>query len=227
MKKISLILSLAMILILHIGANAATYLPVGPQTNVSVATVTAGGWTECYRDLYSNGDPVNMSAATVLSACTGGQLMMACRLTGDPNLILLAQGDRADVTFDTGANTDVLHAANGVGWYFNNSGNDPGSSWGFTRDGDIVNKNNCDVESSGADDERLCWHLNPGSYDSGGYRCGTTQDLNGSDAYERIVYMSDPTSTDVPTMNEWGMIAFLVLAGIGSVYYLRRKRVTG
>ena len=33
---------------------------------------------------------------------------------------------------------------------------------------------------------------------------------------------SPPTS--VPTMNEWGMIIFIVLAGLGSVYYLRRQR---
>ncbi len=28
----------------------------------------------------------------------------------------------------------------------------------------------------------------------------------------------------VPTMNEWGMIIFMVFAGLGSVYYLRRRR---
>jgi Lectin C-type domain len=28
----------------------------------------------------------------------------------------------------------------------------------------------------------------------------------------------------VPTMTEWGMIIFIVLAGLGSVYYLRRQR---
>lgn len=28
----------------------------------------------------------------------------------------------------------------------------------------------------------------------------------------------------VPTMNEWGMILFLVLAGFGSIYYLRRQK---
>lgn len=28
----------------------------------------------------------------------------------------------------------------------------------------------------------------------------------------------------IPTMNEWGMIIFMVFAGIGSVYYLRRQR---
>ena len=31
-------------------AWAQSYLPVGPQKNVPVATVTSGGWVECYRD---------------------------------------------------------------------------------------------------------------------------------------------------------------------------------
>jgi len=31
---------------------------------------------------------------------------------------------------------------------------------------------------------------------------------------------------NVPTMNEWGMIIFMALAGLGSVYYLRRQRRT-
>jgi hypothetical protein len=30
--------------------------------------------------------------------------------------------------------------------------------------------------------------------------------------------------TIVPTMTEWGMIVFVVLAGLGSVYYLRRQK---
>ncbi len=33
-------------------------------------------------------------------------------------------------------------------------------------------------------------------------------------------------STSVPTMSEWGMIIFVVLAGLYSVYYLRRQRRT-
>jgi subtilisin-like proprotein convertase family protein len=32
--------------------------------------------------------------------------------------------------------------------------------------------------------------------------------------------------TTVPTMNEWGMIIFMVLAGIASIYYMRRRRKT-
>ena len=35
---------------------------------------------------------------------------------------------------------------------------------------------------------------------------------------------STGNATSVPTMTEWGMIIFIVLAGIGSVYYLRRQR---
>ncbi len=31
-------------------------------------------------------------------------------------------------------------------------------------------------------------------------------------------------STAVPTMTEWGMIIFIILAGLGAVYYLRRQR---
>jgi hypothetical protein len=30
----------------------------------------------------------------------------------------------------------------------------------------------------------------------------------------------------VPTMNEWGMILFVIFAGVGAVYYLRRKRLS-
>ena len=38
----------------------------------------------------------------------------------------------------------------------------------------------------------------------------------------------DPTATSVPTMSEWGMIIFIVLADFGSIYYLRRqKRANG
>lgn len=34
------------------------------------------------------------------------------------------------------------------------------------------------------------------------------------------------STTAVPTMTEWGMIIFIVVAGLGSVYYLRRRRST-
>ena len=38
-----------------------------------------------------------------------------------------------------------------------------------------------------------------------------------------VTGVPDPAS--VPTMTEWGMIIYLMLAGLGSVYYLKRKSV--
>ncbi len=199
-------------------ANAQTFLPVGPQTNVPINTVIGGGWTECYRDTYN----IEMDADTVLSQCPGELLMLSCLPTGSDTLTLLAQGQRSDVTFDTGNdNNDVLHVANGVGWYFNNTGSsEAGSSWGFVRAGDSVRKNNCDLDSSGANDERLCWHL----HGNGGYRCGETRGINSSVDFERIVYMPSLPPA-IPTLSEWGMIsAFVGLGLIGVLFAVRRKR---
>lgn len=198
-------------------ANAQTYLPVGPQTNVPVDTVTGGGWTECYRDTYN----IGMNAGVVLSQCLGGQLMLSCRPTGSDTLTLLAQGKRSDVTFDTGVNSNLVHDANGVGWYFNNTGDGNfGDSWGFIREGDSINKNNCDVANVDANDERLCWHLNGDN----GWRCGATQNIF-DDSYERIVYTLTSRSTPIPTLSEWGMITSAAGLGlIGIFFAIRRKR---
>jgi hypothetical protein len=50
---------------------------------------------------------------------------------------------------------------------------------------------------------------------------------------EQIAYQTTGTcqglrfaSTSVPTMTEWGMIIFMVLAGLGAVYFMRRHRAT-
>lgn len=191
--------------------NAQTYLPVGPQTNVPVNTVIGGGWTECYRDTYN----IEMNADTVLSDCPGDKLLLSCRQTGSRILTLLAQGDRSDVTFDTGVNFDVLHIANGVGWYFNDT-----YSWGFVRAGDSVFKTQCDIDTSGANDERLCWHLTG----SGGYRCGVTQGLNDSVDFERIVYMPSLPPA-IPTLSEWGMISAATgLMLVGVFFAIRRRK---
>jgi len=54
----------------------------------------------------------------------------------------------------------------------------------------------------------------------------TTVGDAGSNNTVNITAVSQPaytTSVSVPTMTEWGMIMFMVLAGIGSIYYLSRK----
>ena len=71
----------------YLEANAQlTYLPVGPQTDVPVDTVTDGGWTECYRDIYAS----PLDPDIVLSDCPGTLLMLSCRQTGSDTLTLLA-----------------------------------------------------------------------------------------------------------------------------------------
>jgi hypothetical protein len=37
-------------------------------------------------------------------------------------------------------------------------------------------------------------------------------------------YGGAPTPTSVPTMTEWGLILFMILAGSGSIFYLRRQK---
>ena len=49
----------------------------------------------------------------------------------------------------------------------------------------------------------------------------TTNGCNGLN--ENVVVTYNPPFTSIPTLNEWGMIIFMVLAGLGSVYYLRKK----
>jgi hypothetical protein len=39
-----------------------------------------------------------------------------------------------------------------------------------------------------------------------------------------VEYDTNATATAVPTMNEWGMIIFMALAGLGAAYYLRRQK---
>ena len=150
----------------------------GILQNVAVATTTAG-WTECYRDLYSNN---NLTLAnSITAACTKANIMVACRQTGSATLTLAAQAPRTDVFFNTGDGNNVVHNANGVGWYFSTN-----YSMGFAPLGAAVQRNQADVL---AGPQRLSWHTL--SFFGGGYRCGDTTGLNNSAAWERIVYHAD------------------------------------
>ncbi|HXX80638.1 MAG TPA: DNRLRE domain-containing protein [Thermodesulfovibrionales bacterium] len=48
--------------------------------------------------------------------------------------------------------------------------------------------------------------------------------LLGNELEGPVLLIDDPIAFSVPTMTEWGMIIFMILAGLGSVYYLRRRR---
>jgi hypothetical protein len=200
-------------------ADAASYNPIGPQTNVPLSTVTNGGWALCFSETYATN---GTSLATVESDCNKSRLMMACRQTGSQTIQLLAQAPRADVLFDTGT-SNTPHDANGTGWYFNNNW-----SWGFAKQGDTIDRDECDVDTSGANDLRLCWHTTNGDNTlAGGYRCGANEGLNGSVDFERLLFQADAGQAQaaVPTLSEWtvGFLA-LMLAAAGVVVVRRRSR---
>ena len=181
--------ALAFLLLSSAGAHAqASYLPAGVQQNVPVATVTSGGWNECYRDTYDNR---STPMATILASCGGERLMMACRATGSNTLSVLAQAPRVDVIFDTGT-SNTTRSSNGVEWYFNQN-----YSWGFAPGGQAVSRNSCDVAGN-ENNDRICWHTGTGgggtdSIIADGYRCGNQYSFDTN--YERIIYSTDGTAT--------------------------------
>ncbi len=155
----------------------------GVRNNVPIADVLGGGWEQCFTNRYSvrNGPLV---LGEIDQDCDGAWLMLACRATGADTLRVAAHAPRADVLFDMGEQ-NATHPANGVGWYYGLS-----ESWGFVRAGEAVNRNSCDTNSR-ADNTRLCWHTSSGRINNG-WRCGDQTDLNGSNAWDRMVYHATP-----------------------------------
>jgi cysteine-rich repeat protein len=58
-----------------------------------------------------------------------------------------------------------------------------------------------------------------------GEQCDDGNLINGDGCDSNCTIEGAIADVTVPTMTEWGMIIFIVLAGLGSVYYLRRKRM--
>ncbi len=159
------------------GKCTSLYTFTGIAQNLPVTSLA--GWSQCFVEPFGQ---VGTSIDKVKLACSGGQLMMACRKKGSATLQLAAYAPRSDVLFDTGVR-NVLHVANGVGWYFSGTW-----SWGFAPPNETVERNNCDVGTSSGE-KRMCWHtLNNGL--DGGYRCGSDDVLNGSFDFERLLFQA-------------------------------------
>ena len=147
--------------------NFPLYFPLGIQENVADHQLL--GWTQCINEPYGT----HRTGAELLQACTGSKILVGCKRNGDVNWRIVAAGDRSDVFFDTGANTDEVHEANNVNFYYHDNW-----SFGFAPADATVSKTPCDTTSDQYNDLRLCWH----TYNIvGGYRCGSATDQDGDE----------------------------------------------
>lgn len=174
-------------------ANAALYMPSGPQTNVTLSTVVNGGWTQCYASAMKT--PIGKQGQNVLDACQGDFLMMAGRVAGSSQFLVLAAADRDDTIVDTGR-ASATHLANGSKWWFSSQW-----SWGFTAASDTVSNSSCDTSSSPTS---MCLHTQDLA---GGFRINNITNLNGSSAYEKVFFVANEVHVPEP--------ASLGLLGLG------------
>jgi len=184
--RIAAIAGFALAIVCLLAATAsparASYYPFGPQTFVDKSQLD--GWQLCFSDLYAD-DTHSLNG--ILSQCNGDPLLLAGGPTGSSTLTVLAAAPRADVLFDTGT-SNTPHDANGSGWYFNDNW-----SWGFAKQGDPIERAECDDLDSPNPDLRLCWHTSGmGGFLEGGYRAGATTGLNDSVDYTRYIFQPIP-----------------------------------
>ncbi len=194
-------------------ASAVSYLPVGPQNDVPVATVAAGGWTEVWAGTY---DSRNVPLAPIFDQL-GDYVMLAARPVGSSEYDLLAVVESSFfVPLQTAEDETVLQ--NGSEWYKN------GWSLGFALAGDPVNQFSADTIFDINSDQRMSWHTNIGVSGrsplqaaqeiSFGYRSGETTSFGTN--WERFILTADATPVPVPA-------SFALLVGaLGMLAGLRR-----
>jgi len=156
-----------------------------PMINVPESDILGRGWSICYQDTYDVG---GVALNSIFSACSGPNIMLACRPVDDPNFTVASFASFNDVTRDTNTapgDTTTTRNANGAEWYFN-PGNAGPASWGFAAAGDFVNKSACDNLSTGKNNMRLCWNIGAGGTLESGYRCGATEALF-DNTWERVI----------------------------------------
>lgn len=148
----------------------------GVRVDAPLTELLGAGYEVCYADTYDASEPL----ANVMAGCTGDLALLACRPVGAADLTVGALGESAAVVTDVGTGQFAFHPHNGAGWYFS-----PNYSWGFFPLGESVSRTSCDTIAVSAD-RRLCWHTAADQL-VGGWRCGSTTDLNGSAAWERLI----------------------------------------
>jgi hypothetical protein len=201
-------------------ASAAVYYPSGPQTNVALSTVLNGGWTEIYEGAYSASPTISQ-----LFGSAQTYVMLGAIQANSNTIAVLAATTLADLETYTPLNTP--HLSNGSEWYYN------AYSIGFAESGATIFQNAADVAGP-SDPLRLSWHAtNNGIFNAslspseltGGWRAGTTEGLNSSSDWERIVFTTNSITAAVPEPSTWAMM-ILGFCGLGFMAYRRRSQLS-
>ncbi len=159
----------------YVCASVPPYSQAGILHGLSVDGLTDLGWQICHLDQYGEILP----ELEDLTDCNGQHLMLACRQTDSDTLTVAAADFATVVTKEIPPSLSDHHVSAGVAWYYA-----PEFSWGFAPAGAEFVGNPCDISEFDDAGDRLCWHTVDWI---GGFRCGETQWLNESSAWERVI----------------------------------------
>jgi len=178
------------------------YHPQGPQSNVALATVLAGGWKHCYEGDYSTSlDDSNVRQIASVN-CTQENIMVACRKRNSPATLKVLAWANRNVVFRENNTRGIV--SKGTRWYWTptvegttgvpreDSRSARGSIGFLDAELAMPELNPCDASNSDQE-SRLCWHTYG---QGGGYRCGADSGTsqNWEKGWERLIFQSDRTA---------------------------------